>query len=174
LELKIGIKLFHLFYFKEEITIMNVITKFIIIPIVLILMLLSGCKNNTKKISNNRPKLKVSFENKTIDPIKGTNSWTIENKDGTRNSVTEDSISPKELVKRLDPLIVPPKAEISLDFDYKPSDINVRIWNENGTTEEVISDNKILVPESKGQVIYEIIAKWKEGTVSYAFLINVN
>lgn len=67
-----------------------------------------------------------------------------------------------------------PQYVLTLDFKDKPSDIKVNIWKNNKSIKQEISDNKIEVPETKGAVVYEVVVTWNQGTVRYAFLVNVN
>ena len=154
------------------------------ITISLIAMLLGaflvGCKYSkittvNKQTSLDKPPvLKVLYQDKSINAITGTYSWTTDNNDGTKTTTSADSPNPTELVKEATPLTVSSKSALTLGFNGKPSNINVNIWNNNESINQEISGNKIQAPETKGAVVYEVVAVWNQGTVRYAFLVNVN
>lgn len=156
--------------------------KNIIIPLITIFLSVSSIAYNDIQISNTNqqtflnkpPVLKVLSQDKNINAITGTYSWTANNNDGTKTTVCADSANPTELVKESAPLTVSAKSMLTLCFNDKPSNIKVNIWKDNKSINQEISENKIEVPESKGTLIYEVIATWNKGTVSYVFLINVN
>ncbi len=123
---------------------------------------------------SNIPTLKVLSDNKNINAIIGTYSWNVDNKDGSRYGVSADSPNPEELIKRSNPLIASTNSELTLSFSDNPLNINVGIWGDNKIISQKCADNKIQLSKSKGQTIYVVEAKWKHGTVSYVFLVNVN
>ena len=43
------------------------------------------------------------------------------------------------------------------------------MWKDNEPVKESLVDNKIMVPELNGIVVYEVTGKWEQGTVHYAF-----
>jgi hypothetical protein len=154
------------------------------ITILLIAMLLGiflvGCEYSEITTSNKQtfldkpPILKVLSQDKNINASTGTYSWTTDNNDGTKTTIFADSASPPEVVKESTPLTVSSKSVLTLSFNDKPSNIKVNIWKNNNSINQEISDNKIEVPETKGAMVYEVVATWNQGTVRYAFLVNVN
>lgn len=139
-----------------------------------------GCGNwdiagsgNQEQLSS-PPKLTVSFQAKSFEAIIGTYSWTVDNHDGTKTTTIADSSSPDYLVKDSTPISVPSKAALTLSFSNKPSSISVDIWRDGKIIKQEINDGKIIVPESKGLVVYGVDAAWEQGKVNYAFLVEVN
>jgi hypothetical protein len=48
------------------------------------------------------------------------------------------------------------------------------LWNEEGSGREIaLNANQITVPSSKGKYIYEVLAVWTNGTVSYTFVLEI-
>lgn len=119
------------------------------------------------------PTLKVVSENEIITAEVGTSSWTINNKDGSKTTMESDTAGPVELVKESDSLKVSSGYTLELDFSVAPKDITVNIWEENKQLEQDSTDMKIVVPNSEGLIIYEVIANWEEGTIHYAFSVNI-
>lgn len=147
---------------------------------IVILVVMLGCSStgiktssNTKSELKNTPTLKVSYQGKNIEAKRGTSSWAVENSDGTKTITNAGSSSPTELVKGSTPITVVPKATLTLDFSDKPNNTIVNIWRGNDSIEQEITDSKVTAPETAGVVIYEVIATWSQGTVTYAFSVKV-
>lgn len=160
--------------------------KIFIAIISIFLVLIISCSNEdinsenktsvfNKKIElKNPPTLKVLYQDKNIEAKRGTYSWTIDNNDGTKATTLVDCSGPTELIKTMTPISVSPKSTLNLNFSDKPVNIIVNIWGDNKPIEQTIIDNNIITPELKGSVIYEVIATWEQGTVFYAFLVNID
>lgn len=149
---------------------------FILVFISLILFLLVGCGKTPSNEGQHTkpPELKVLFQNKSIDAVRGTYSWTIDNNDGTKTTTNADSSSPTELVKNSGPLTVSPKSSLTLKFsDAQPTSVNVNIWEDKTTIKQKFINNQLVVPDYKGSIIYEVVATWEKGTASYAFLVDI-
>ena len=117
------------------------------------------------------PSLTISVGEETIETVRGTYSWSYKHGDGTSTGINADSAAPPDLVEGQISADVTPNTEVSLNFEETPMDYQVRIWDsENniiGTYNEVVPSQHI------GRVIYEVLANWEQGTVSYAFSLNV-
>lgn len=158
------------------------IKRFLVISSLIVLLFsLIGCGGKKIGVANEKtelegpPILKVIYQDKSIAAIRGTYSWTVDNNDGTKTTTNADSPAPNVLVKNSTPLIVPPKSTLTLDFfSGKPETTIVNIWQDNKPIKQTINDNKLLMPELKGSVVYEVMATWKQGTAHYGFLVNIN
>lgn len=71
-------------------------------------------------------------------------------------------------------MTVPAKSTLTLSFSDKPTNINVNISSDNKAIKQKVIDGKIEVPELKGSFKYEVVANWRQATVTYRFLVNVN
>lgn len=150
------------------------------------LLSLLGCMNEEEPdIDNNEitgeespkdtlqtpPNLTVSVGEEIIRTVRGTYSWSYNNGDGTSTGIQADSGAPPNLVENQNLVDVTPNKEVRLNFDTEPTDYQVRVWdtdnNIKGTYDEVV------ISEYNGKVIYEDLAQWEQGTVSYAFSLNV-
>lgn len=103
----------------------------------------------------------------------GTSSWTTIDSSGDHVTVHSDSEGPVELVKDMVPLEVSPNSNFELYFSNQPDRVGVNIWEEDKEIEQEISDMQITSPEKEGLVVYEVIGEWEQGTVHYAFSIQV-
>lgn len=117
------------------------------------------------------PKLTVSVDGDTIEGTLGTHSWSYDNSDGTSTGIDALSASPQEIVKNQKPTNVNANSDINLNFEKPPTNYEVRIWGTDNTIKGVY--DKLVVPDYKGIVIYEVLANWEQGTATYVFLFNV-
>lgn len=116
------------------------------------------------------PSLTIHADREMFSAVLGTYSWTIDNEDGTQTSVEADSAAPPELVKTTDPIQVTKDTTITLDFEEEPDRYTVRIWDEDNT---ILSESDEVERTGEGEVIYEVVAHWPQGTASYAFLLSI-
>ena len=111
------------------------------------------------------PTLTIDVGEETLRPTLGTYSWHVENEDGTDTAVESDSLPPPESVNNDNSLQVTVDTKVELNFEIQPDRYSVRIWDDSN----VISTSDTVVLSSKGKVIYEVLAHWKQGTASYVF-----
>ncbi|MFJ7826631.1 hypothetical protein [Psychrobacillus sp. NPDC096623] len=97
----------------------------------------------------------------------GTYSWS---KNG--EVVNADSASPAELVEKVKMNEVPSGKTISINFDYKPSSIEIGNWENNGVDLKRSNTHEFRLPELEGKFIFVIHASWDEGDGIYAFRIK--
>lgn len=64
--------------------------------------------------------------------------------------------------------------ELLLQTEKEPDSVSVNIYDENGKHHtSTLTDNKIIVPSEEDNYIYEVIAKWENGsTISYVFSVE--
>ncbi len=78
------------------------------------------------------------------------------------------------LFKSFNAIEVEPSADIAIKIKHKPK-LSVYLWNEPGMDKEIIIENDNLsVPSNKGRYVYEVLAKWSNGEVSYTFVVEVD
>lgn len=128
-----------------------------------------------KEVTKNPPSLTVLYKDNSIKTIRGSFSWATKNKKGKIiTAINADTVGPTELVKDSAPLFVSPKSILTLNFSDKPLNFKVNIWHGSETIKQETTEYKLKTPESKGSVIYEVVANWDDGTACYAFLVNVD
>lgn len=150
----------------------------IMFSICILLFSIAGCKSNSTLEQQTQlespPELLILCENASIVAKTGTYSWTIDHGDGTGTGIEADSSAAPELVKDSIPLTVSPKSSLTLRFKNEPAAFTVNLWQGDQSIKQPIADNMIVVPETKGNAVYEVIGNWDQGTVYYAFLVNVD
>jgi hypothetical protein len=161
---------------------MNTRLLFYLFTLVVLISLIVGCTNQENasdkggesvNTNNSRtpPNLTISVDDTTFGTVLGSYSWSYSNSDGTSTGIHADSAVPPFLVQGEQGVNVNPNTEIELNFPKMPIDYQVRIWSEDNN---VIATNKeVVFPDQKGRVIYEVLATWEQGTVSYGFVLNI-
>lgn len=115
---------------------------------------------------------KIEVEGTEYDMLTGNYSW--ERKKGlVTENVTTDAASPYHLADKFGAIQVWPNTEIKLKIEGNPRSF-IYLWGEDGREKEVDgSNNRITVPASAGQYIYEVLGQWANGEVSYTFVVDV-
>ncbi|WP_282139828.1 hypothetical protein [Cytobacillus oceanisediminis] len=87
--------------------------------------------------------------------------------------MTTDHASPNQMADHLTPIIMKPDQKVRIKIEDQPV-IKVYLWNETGKEKEIkLEDHQITVPSSKGSYIYEVLAEWPNGKVSYTFAAEI-
>lgn len=127
---------------------------------------ITGCQSNENK-DLKPPQPTITVDNQEISYAIGTYSWS-ENGE----VVNADSASPAELVEKVKVNEVPIGKTISINFDNKPSSIEIGIWENNGVNLKRSNTHEFRLPEQEGEFIFVIHASWDEGDGIYAFPIK--
>lgn len=98
-----------------------------------------------------------------------------ERKNGAEVEVVQtDAASPNQIAEEFEAIHVEPKSTIDIEIEGDP-DISVYLWNTDGKEKAVpIHNNELSAPSDEGQYIYEVVATWSTGEVSYTFVVEVN
>lgn len=97
---------------------------------------------------------------------KGNYKW----KDGN-TQVQTDAASPTQIAKNFKPIIVEPNTKVNIEIEQN-ANLSAYFWNYEGKVD--LQDGQITVPATKGRYIYEVLAIWSNGDVSYTFVVEVN
>jgi hypothetical protein len=102
----------------------------------------------------------------------GNYRW--ERKHGLDTQVIQtDAASPSQIAENFKAIILDQSTNINIEIEGNPK-ISINLWNKNGIEKEVkLNNNQLLSPSSKGQYIYEVLAKWSNGEISYTFVAEV-
>lgn len=142
--------------------------------IIVISLLIIGCTNNEIVTEEFPPSLSglIIMNGNEYPMEKGGYRW--ERRKGLETEVvTTDHASPYQMAERIEPILVKPKQEVEIKIEDNP-DIHVYLWNEKGRTEEIeLHVNGLILSSNKGNHIYEAVAEWKNGTISYTFVVDV-
>ncbi|SFP74126.1 hypothetical protein [Caldicoprobacter faecalis] len=132
-----------------------------VLSLLLLTILVVGCSQRDPT----PPELTIMVDNKSISAVLGTYSW---------KNTEADSVSPPELVEyQKEDLNIKPQSSIILKFERTPNHYEVFIWQGDKRILQQTSNGVVIAPQQKGLVVYEIYAKWHEGSAHYAFSVNV-
>ncbi|MHC0038255.1 hypothetical protein [Pseudoneobacillus sp. C159] len=90
-------------------------------------------------------------------------------------TVQTDHAGPSQMAQYLEPIHVKPNQKLGIKIEKDPDIAAVYLWNEEGRRlKEIQLDvNQIIVPSESGKYIYEVIANWANGSVSYTFVVEL-
>ncbi len=145
-----------------------------IIPIVVIfLFTLLGCTTSTSNdVEVPSFKAFVNIDGKDYEMNRGGYQWSVKRGLSTQ-VVSTDHASPNQMAENIDPISVKPNQEVNIQIEDNPK-IKVHLWNETGLENEIEHNNNVIVlPSQQGKYIYEVAAEWKNGNISYVFVVDV-
>ncbi|QUG43019.1 hypothetical protein KD050_07220 [Psychrobacillus sp. INOP01] len=114
----------------------------------------------------------IEVNGQQYDMAMGNYRW--ERKRGMETEVIEtDSASPYQIAENFDAIQIGQSDTIHINIEDEPT-ITAYLWDENGRQKEVsVNNNQIKAPESAGKDVYEILAEWSNGEVSYTFVVEI-
>src|SRR6056297_760922 len=138
--------------------------KYLIIITAVFLLLTACTQENIEP-----PELVVGSGNNQVTAVTGTYGWS----ENSQN-IEADSDTPPNIVKfQEDDFIVSQGDTLNLVFKKVPNDVKVSIWKNNEILQQELMDNKLTVPDETGNFVYEAVVDYDQGTVHYAFEVDV-
>jgi hypothetical protein len=129
---------------------------------------------NTEAVLKKPPELTVISEYSKVAAVLGTYSWSYDNGDGTFTGIEADADTPPGLVSyQTIQLKSGSGSDVKLEFEKAPEEVTVNIWDESQIVKRVKVEDLSFKADEKGQIIYEVYAKWDQGTAYYAVKIDV-
>ena len=126
-----------------------------------------------KDLEEALPVLNVTIDGGEHPTIRGGYSWSsFDEKEKASATIESESLSPLELAENQKAPAAKEVAEIDLHFDKEPDAFYVQTWNSEGAEKGPFND--IVLDESGGKTVYQIIAEWEQGTVTYVFSLMVD
>ncbi len=108
----------------------------------------------------------VNIDGTRYDMAKGGYRWTI------GDQVTQtDTAGPTQIAEKFEAIVVAANSKAKIVIEQNPS-LSVYVWN---TEQEAVAveDGQISLPATSGRTIYEVVAKWTNGEVSFTFVVDV-
>ncbi|URT68859.1 hypothetical protein [Cytobacillus firmus] len=142
--------------------------------VILSVSLLFGCSDKSVDQAEFPPEKTAAVEVNGSDYSieKGGYRW-VRKKGLETETVTTDHASPNQMAELLKPIRVKPEQKVKVKIEDDPV-MKVFLWNETGKEKEIkLEDDQITVPADKGKYIYEVLAEWKNGEISYTFVAEV-
>ncbi len=136
------------------------------LPLLLLLVLLVGCAVGPKE-----PPTPVVAAGKIAVPVtRGSYCWMS----GTKG-VCADTAAPPDLLEAVgyQPAVVPGGATLSITFPVAPTEgPSVNLWEAGGPV-TLPYGGTVVLPDAPGIYTYDVSARWKEGSASFAFQVEV-
>ena len=145
-----------------------------IIGTVFFILLLVGCSDEVVKEGDFPPSLTglVIIEGIEYRMEEGNYNWERKTGLGTEVVLT-DHASPYQMSSHIEPINVNPSQKMTIQIEDNP-DIIVYLWNESGREREIeLTANQLTLPSKDGKYIFEVLAEWPNGTVSYTFVADI-
>jgi len=115
------------------------------------------------------PELIVDYGNGQVTAVTGTYGWTENSK-----HIEADSDTPPNIVSfQENELILSQEDTLNLVFKKIPNDVQVNIWKNDEVLKQELNNNKFTVPNEVGNVVYEIVVDYEQGTVHYALEVII-
>ncbi|PUB11442.1 hypothetical protein C8K15_11370 [Paenisporosarcina sp. OV554] len=158
--------------------------KLLLVAIILFSSLwVTGCSGNTFNagkdtavVSKNEfpPSIPgvVKVNNTKHEMVAGGYKW--EREQGSETQVVQtDAASPYQIGEDFKAITLEQNQKITIEIEENP-ELVVYLWNKDGREKEItLNENQITAPASKGRYIFEVLAKWTNGEVSYTFVAEV-
>jgi hypothetical protein len=97
---------------------------------------------------------------------KGNYKWTKGN-----TTVQTDAAGPTQIAETYKAIQLAPNEKVKIDVEQSPQ-LTTYIWSQDEPMKRS-TGKEISVPTDPGRYIYEVVAKWANGEVSYTFVIEV-
>ncbi len=141
-----------------------------IIFLMLIVIIIAGCNGISSFNTYKQAQGKVIVDNQNSTMMIGDFEWKED--DFEAKKISNSDIN--DLADEFNTLEVEKGDKLKIEIEQNPSSIIVNQWNEDGTSEGAeLIDNEITLPSEGGYYIYEVIAEWNEGKITYIFDINI-
>ncbi|MGI2326712.1 hypothetical protein [Planococcus sp. YIM B11945] len=147
------------------------------------ILLLTGCTNASNEMAtvveevstDFPPKMAglVNIEGEIYEMEEGNSRW--ERKKGAETeTVLTDAPSPSKLAEDFPAIALEPSTNIVIEIEGNPKQ-RVYLWTEEDRDKDIVlENNQFTAPSSKGRYTYEVLANWKNGEVSYTFVVEVD
>lgn len=109
----------------------------------------------------------VTIDGKQYSMTKGSFKWEKGNE-----TVQTDALSPTQIADNYKAIIVEPSSKAFIEIEQHPN-LNVYLW-ESEERKLAFQGSEILLSTMKGRTIYEVVATWSNGEISFTFVIDVN
>ena len=116
-----------------------------------------------------RPAGFVDIDDTRYDMAKGGFSWTKGNQ-----TIQTDAAGPTQLAERFEAIVVEANSKAMIVIEQSPSLSAYAVYAWDAEPEAVaLEEGFISLPSTSGRYIYEVVAKWTNGEVSYTFVVEV-
>lgn len=116
----------------------------------------------------------ITVNGKSVDVFHGSYCWR-----SLLGGKCVDMASPPDIIKDHGsaPNKIPSEAILTIKYKNKPQSGSMganNLWISEDQLEEVhMNDNQLIAPKEKGVYVYDVHARWEEGSASFVFSVEV-
>ncbi|MBE1556257.1 hypothetical protein [Sporosarcina limicola] len=82
-----------------------------------------------------------------------------------------DAASPQQIAENFKAIVLEPNSKVNIQIEQDPA-LSAYLWDSE-REKVTIEGTQITIPTNKGRYIYEVVAKWSNGEVSYTIVVEV-
>ena len=138
--------------------------------IILVILVLVGCNQATESRKVPHAEGKVFLEDNAYTMILGEYEWIEDNLEQRKINI----VSVEEIAEAFDTLDVTKGSKLRIEIGENPRTISVNQWDGDTSVNVELINNEIPLPSIAGHYIYEVIAEWDKGRITYVFDVNVS
>ncbi|WP_059170270.1 hypothetical protein [Bacillus sp. FJAT-27445] len=142
------------------------------------LFLMAGCTN----VNQGNRTIEKEFYNmeafihvngKEYEITRGGFEWATKLRSGVTRVIKTDHASPYQMSSSIDTINLKPNQNVKVLIEGDPQ-IDLYLWTESGREKKYpLSQNQFVTPANKGEYIFEVFSKWKNGEASYTFVVEI-
>ncbi|WP_223702115.1 hypothetical protein [Sutcliffiella deserti] len=141
----------------------------------ILVLVITGCSGDKVNMDEEFPPSMPGFimvDDTEYEMAQGNYRW--EKKEGFSTHVARtDAASPNQIAENVEAIKIPPNTKLTIIVEEKPA-LTLYQWNEDGGKKAMtLTDHSFSVPTEEGRYIYEVLAEWKNGEVSYTIVVEV-
>jgi hypothetical protein len=110
----------------------------------------------------------VTINNEKIEPMQGSFCWSEWGK-----GLCADTAGPLELAEEMAPFVAEKGETVNLEFEKKPTAVSVYQVETDEPIRQSASLDSFQLPQQEGTYIFDIVADWRQGDVSYVIKIAI-
>ncbi|WP_409275899.1 hypothetical protein V1499_10055 [Neobacillus sp. SCS-31] len=115
----------------------------------------------------------IEANGKEYELKRGGYRWETRLKSGQTRVEMTDYASPFQMASSLEAIKLEPNQHVKILNEGDPQ-IEVYEWTEGGRENKYeLTRNQFVTPADKGEYIFEVFSKWKNGEASYAFVVEI-
>ncbi|WP_316568624.1 hypothetical protein [Neobacillus sp. YIM B06451] len=139
---------------------------------------MAGCMNGNQEdmvIENEffRMGAFIEVNGKEYELKRGGYRWETRLKSGQIRVEMTDYASPFQMASGMEAIKLEPNQQVKILIEGNPQ-LEVYEWTEGGRENKYeLTQNQFLAPVDKGEYIFEVFSKWKNGEASYAFVVEI-
>ncbi|WP_053366319.1 hypothetical protein [Bacillus sp. FJAT-27245] len=115
----------------------------------------------------------IHVDGQDYEITRGGYEWKTKLKSGVTRVITTDHAGPYQMSSSIEAIHLEPNKQVTIKIKGKPQ-LELYLWNETGRYKKYeLKQNEFTTHGDKGEYIFEIFSKWKNGEASYTFVVEI-